>query len=191
MFRWVVCGLVLCFSLLVCAQVETLPSSGKEPGPSQQPPRSDPAGDQSSSRDTRIDISPPKDDQKKHPNSSSALNDAEDASNEAPGDVQEFHPWNPHKAAKDIEVGDFYFKRKNYRAALDRYREALYWKDKDAVANFRVGQCLEKLEKPDEALPYYQAYLQILPDGPMAAEAHKAVDRLKPVQEETPDSEKK
>ena len=42
------------------------------------------------------------------------------------GDVSEFHPWNPHKAAKDIEVGDYYFKeRKNYRAAADRYREAL------------------------------------------------------------------
>ena len=42
--------------------------------------------------------------------------------------MSEFHPWNPHKAAKDIEVGDYYFKRKNYRAAEDRYREALFYK---------------------------------------------------------------
>jgi hypothetical protein len=24
-----------------------------------------------------------------------------------------FHPFDPHRAAKDIEVGDFYFKKKN------------------------------------------------------------------------------
>jgi hypothetical protein len=32
------------------------------------------------------------------------------------GGVQESR-WNPHMAEKDVEVGDFYFKRKNYRAA--------------------------------------------------------------------------
>ena len=58
--------------------------------------------------------------------------------------MQEFRVWNPHKAEKDVEVGDFYFKRKNYRAALDRYREALYYKYDDAVATFRLGVCQEK-----------------------------------------------
>ena len=47
------------------------------------------------------------------------------ADDSAPGDVQEFHPYDPHRASKDIEVGDFYFKKKNYGAALERYREAL------------------------------------------------------------------
>src|SRR6266568_3653713 len=81
---------------------------------------------ESSSRDTRIDISPPKDDAKNHPNSKSAVADLEEADRPDASDVQEFHPWNPMKALKDIEVGDFYFKRRNYRAALDRYKEALY-----------------------------------------------------------------
>lgn len=74
--------------------------------------------EESSSRDTRIDISPPKDDAKKHPDSASAVEDLTADDNPANSDVQEFHPWNPMKAVKDIEVGDFYFKRKNYRAAL-------------------------------------------------------------------------
>jgi len=124
-----------------------------------------------------IDLSPPPDDAKTHPQSSEMLMDAE----AGPGnpDVSEFHPWDPHKAAKDIEVGDFYFKRKNYRAASDRYREALVYKANDAIATLRLAICLEKMDQPDEARKEYESYLKILPNGPQAQEAQKAVDRLK------------
>ncbi len=161
----------------VVAQQGAQPKPEKGPGQNQPPPRSDrnqEAGE-SSSRDTKIDLRPPKDDAKNHPHSGAAVADAEA---EAAGDVQEFHPWDPHKAAKDVEVGDFYFKRKNYRAALDRYREALVWKNNDAIANFRMAQCLEKLNDPDQAAARYEEYLKILPHGPLAEEAKKAIERL-------------
>jgi tetratricopeptide (TPR) repeat protein len=136
---------------------------------------------ESSSHDTRIDISPPKDDAKSHPRSKDAIAgldipealDAPDNSG-----IQEFHPWNPMKALKDIEVGDYYFKRKNYKAALDRYKEALYYKDGDAVASFRLAECQEKLGDKVEARKYYEQYLKILPEGPLAKDAHASLDRL-------------
>lgn len=128
----------------------------------------------SSSKDTRIDLSPPADDAKKHPDSGVAVMDAEDT-----GGVQDFKAWDPHKAAKDIEIGDFYFKKKNYRAALDRYKEALTYKPNDAIGNFRLGECEEKTGSPQEAVTYYEAYLKILPHGPLAPDAQKALDRLK------------
>src|ERR1700731_927338 len=90
--------------------------------------------------------------------------------------VGEFHTWNPHKAAKSVEVGDFYFKRKNYRAAEDRYREALSYKDNDAIATFRLAVCLEKLERPGDARAEYESYLKILPHGPQAEEAQKGTE---------------
>jgi tetratricopeptide (TPR) repeat protein len=130
--------------------------------------------EESSSRDTRIDIRPPKDDAKNHPASKEAVADLEDADT----GIQEFHPWNPMKALKDIEVGDFYLKRKNYKAALDRYKEALYYKDGDAVASFRVAVCQEKLGDKAEARKYYEQYLKILPEGPFAKDAHASLDRL-------------
>src|SRR6266852_406622 len=133
------------------------------------------AAEESSSKDTRIDLSPPSDDQKNHPQSGAAVVDAEDAAS----DVQELHPWDPHKAAKDVEVGDFYFKRKNYHAALERYKEALVYKPNDALANFRLAECLEKTGNPSEALTHYQEYLKILPHGPLAPDAQKAMERLK------------
>jgi tetratricopeptide (TPR) repeat protein len=130
--------------------------------------------EESSSKDTRIDLSPPADDTKKHPLSGEAVSDAEGTNT-----VQELQPWDPHKAAKDIEVGDFYYKRKNYRAALDRYKEALFYKPNDAVANFRLGECEEKAGNLEEAASHYQAYLKILPHGPFSSDAEKALERLK------------
>jgi tetratricopeptide (TPR) repeat protein len=130
---------------------------------------------ESSSRDTRVDISPPKGDAKNHPDSKSVAADLEPSDT---SDVQEFHPWNPMKALKDIEVGDYYFKRKNYRGALDRYKDALYWKENDAVASFRLAVCQEKLGDKAEARKYYEQYLKILPEGPFAKDAHSSLDRL-------------
>lgn len=144
-------------------------------GPKNAPPRSDSSSEESSSKDRPVDISPPKDDAKNHPYSSSRRNDEEDDTSE----VQEFHPWDPHRAAKNVEVGDFYFKRKNYHAAEDRYREALIYKPNDAMATIHLAQTQEKLGELDEAQKNYEGYLKILPNGPLAEEAHKAIERLK------------
>ena len=132
----------------------------------------------SSSLDTRIDISAPKDDAKNHPASRSAVADLDVGDSPDTSGVQEFHAWNPMKAIKDIEVGDFYFRRKNYRAALERYKDALYYKDNDAIASFRLAVCEEKLGDKAEARKYYAQYLKILPEGPFAKDAHAALDRL-------------
>ena len=145
---------------------------------SDKPAAGNPQGGESSSRDTRIDISAPKDDAKSHPASKAAVADLEAPENTDTSDVQEFHPWNPLKAKKDIEVGDFYFKRKNYKAALERYKGALYYKDNDAVASFRLAECQEKLGDKAEAKKYYAQYLKILPEGPLAKDARVSLDRL-------------
>src|SRR5438067_9685790 len=145
------------------------------PGANQPLPRSsgsERTNDESSSRDTIIDLSPPADDAKTHPNSGTEDTDT--------GDVQEFHPFDPHRAMKDIEVGDFYFKRKNYRAAIGRYREALEYKPNDAIATYDLALALEKVNALDEARANYEAYLKILPHGPSAEEARAALRRLDP-----------
>lgn len=148
--------------------------------PSLAPPRSDrvdastlPDDGQSSSKSTQIDLTPPADDAKAHPKSSEILMD------EGSADAADTHAWDPHKAAKDIEVGDFYFKKKNYAAAESRYREALYYKDNDAIATYHLALCLEKLDRPGEAREQYESYLKILPHGPEAENAKKAIERLK------------
>ncbi len=135
--------------------------------PNQPPPRSDDRSpSESSSKDTRIDLSPPAFDEKNHPNSGVA------------DDILELHPYDPHRAEKNIEIGDYYFKLKNYRAAESRYAEALEYKPNDAEATYKLGTTQENLGEKIEALASYQGYLKILPEGPHAAEAKKGIDRL-------------
>ena len=131
------------------------------------PPRSDQvAPDESSSKQTEIDVSPPVGRRE----ASRCADDSE---------FNEFHPWDPHKAEKCIEVGDYYYKQGNYRAAISRYQEALEWKPKDAEATYKLGEVQEKTGDFTAALENYQAYLKILPKGPYADKAQKGIDRLK------------
>lgn len=120
---------------------------------------------ESSSKQTQIDISPPKDDASKHPDS--------DVS-----DVTEMHPFNPHKAEKDVEVGEFYQKRKNYRGAEDRFREALIFKPGDAIATYRLAEVLDAQGKSEEAIKEYQEYLKIPSSAKYATDAKRAMARL-------------
>ena len=152
-------------------------SAGQQDAPAKQDSSAnrERQGEMSSSKDTRIDLSQPADDATKHPQSGAAVTDAEDDN----ADVQEFQKWDPHKAAKDIEVGDFYYKKKNYRAALERYKEALTYKPNDAGATYRLAQCQDRTGNSSEAITHYHDYLKILPHGPFAADAQKALERLK------------
>ncbi len=134
--------------------------------PRNQPaPRSSPPAGQSSSRDTQIDLAPPPDDM---------THEGADVTG-----VAEFHSYDPHKAAKNVEVGDYYFKRGNYKAAESRYAEALDWKPNDAIATFKLAISEEKLGKKADALKNYEAYLKILPSGEFAGEAKSGIDRVK------------
>jgi tetratricopeptide (TPR) repeat protein len=137
------------------------------PAANQTAPRSD---SESSSKDTKVDLAPPPGELMGRPATSSAAKGA--------SDVHEMRPWDPHKADKNIEVGDYYMHQKNYRAAISRYQEALKWEDNNAIAMYRLGQALEAVGKYQEARERYAGYLKILPEGKYATEAQNKVDRL-------------
>lgn len=157
---------LLVLTLTSCALAQSTPSKDQEqsgPLTSQPLPRS---GDQ------RVPRGPN--------DSSSRDNKQPDIVEEAPDDsVNEMHPWDPHKAMKNLEVGDYYFKQHNYNAALSRYCEALSYKPNDALSNFRIAEALDKLGDLSEALPYYENYLKILPEGPLAGQCKKAITRIR------------
>ena len=178
-FRYLLVA-ILCLWLTAAAKaqdsppppVERVPTDKSAPPPkdnAKNPPRSDnvPAGE-SSSKQTQIDVAAPSDDVKAHPEAGLGN-----------GDIDEFTPYNPMKAMKDVEVGDFYYKKENYNAAISRYREALDFKPHDAEAPFKLAEVLNKTGDTAGATENYQAYLKILPDGPYAKKAHEALSKLK------------
>lgn len=155
--------LVLVLAAVPCALGRTPPQDKDQqqppiPATNQAPPRSQgPGPGDSSSRDVEPEAPP------------SAPDDS----------VTELHAWDPHKASKNVEVGNYYFRQHNYRAALSRYCEALQYKPNDAIATFRVAETLEKFGDLAGARTYYAAYLKILPAGPSAEQSRKALERLK------------
>jgi tetratricopeptide (TPR) repeat protein len=143
-----------------------------EPESPNAPPRStEPRNpNDSSSKDRDVDISPPANDSQ-HEGSDLVGPDP------APG-VIEMVPWNPHQADKDVEIGMFYFKQKNYSAAESRFREALRWQDNHAEAIYRLATVLDKQGKTPEAKQFFLQYLRILPNGEFAKDTKKALYRI-------------
>lgn len=139
----------------------------QQPGPNAAPPRSDvpvPAQEQgefSSSKET-------------------IRNSRTRAGEVAAADVTEMSPYDPHRAAKAVEVGDFYFKRKNYRAAASRYDEAIQLKPDHAVAAFKLALTFERLEQPEKAHQYYERALLTDTESLVTGEARAALQRLDP-----------
>jgi tetratricopeptide (TPR) repeat protein len=93
-------------------------------------------------------------------------------------DEKTFRPYDPHRAAKDAEVGNFYLKQKNYRAALERFNDALLYKPDDAESIYGLAVTQDKLDLPDKARKNYSKYLEILPHGPHAKDCEEALKRL-------------
>ncbi|HKT51883.1 MAG TPA: tetratricopeptide repeat protein [Candidatus Angelobacter sp.] len=92
--------------------------------------------------------------------------------------VNEDVNYDPHRAEKDIEVGNYYLRQKNYRAALERFHDALLYKPNDASATYGLGVTQEKLDLFSVAYNSYSKYLEILPHGPMAKEAEEGAKRM-------------
>jgi len=97
------------------------------------------------------------------------------------GEIESSYHYVPPSARQSVEVGDFYFRRKDYRGALSRYEEAARDDSYYAPAYLGLGKVCEKMGKKHEALAAYQKYLSVLPSQKQADEAkdvHKAIRQL-------------
>jgi tetratricopeptide (TPR) repeat protein len=84
----------------------------------------------------------------------------------------------PIGAAKNVDIADYYMQKKNYRAALSRYKEALEQKPGDPAIHLRLGRTHEMLEQREEARKHYQAAADAR-EGFWTVEAKEALRRVK------------
>jgi tetratricopeptide (TPR) repeat protein len=75
------------------------------------------------------------------------------------------YPFNPLEAEHDVKVGNYYFKKGNYKAALNRFREATRYNPTLSEAYLRMGDSEEKLKDKPAARQAYAKYLELAPDG--------------------------
>ena len=72
---------------------------------------------------------------------------------------------NPLEAAKNVNIGNQYFKKGNYRAAVNRYKEASLWDPGSAEAFLKLGEANERVHDYAAAREAYTKYLELAPDA--------------------------
>jgi tetratricopeptide (TPR) repeat protein len=85
----------------------------------------------------------------------------------------ETFPLNPLESDRNIKVGNYYWHKGNYRAALQRYERATKYNPSSAEAFFKVGEAEEKLKNKEGARAAFQRVIQVAPDSKMAHDAKK------------------
>lgn len=87
--------------------------------------------------------------------------------------------WDPLRAEKDLEVGQYYMKKGDIDAAIDRFEDAIDAKPGYALPFRYLGEAQEKkgLKKP--ALKSYQRYLDLYPHAEDKGKIQKKIDKLR------------
>jgi tetratricopeptide (TPR) repeat protein len=89
------------------------------------------------------------------------------------------YAFNPLQAEKEVTVGNYYFKKGSYRAAVNRYREATKWNQGYGEAWLRLGEAAEKQKDAKTAKEAFAKYLEISPDAKEAPDVRKKLAKLK------------
>lgn len=85
------------------------------------------------------------------------------------------YAFNPIQARKEIEVGNYYFKKGSYRAAAGRFLEATRWDPNNAEAYLRMGESYEKLKDWKAMRSAYEKYLELDAGGKDAARVRRSL----------------
>lgn len=87
------------------------------------------------------------------------------------------YSFNPLQANKELQIGNYYFKKKNYRAAAKRFLEATKWNPTSAEAYLRLGEAEDKLKDTTAAHQAYSKYLELAPDAKNVTEIKKRLTK--------------
>lgn len=82
------------------------------------------------------------------------------------------------RAEEDLKISKYYEQAGNMNAAYLRAKDAVKSLPDEAEMHFALAHMAEKLNKHDEAVAEYNAYLKLAPDGLKIKEAHKALAQL-------------
>lgn len=85
---------------------------------------------------------------------------------------------NPIESARNLNIGSQYFKKGNYRAAANRFREATLWDPGNAEAFLRLGEALERAHDLAPAREAYMKYLELAKNAKDADAIKKRVAKL-------------
>jgi tetratricopeptide (TPR) repeat protein len=87
--------------------------------------------------------------------------------------------WDPLRAEKDLEVGQYYMRKGDVDAAIDRFQDATTAKPGYAVPFRYLGEAQEKRGLKKQALASYSRYLELYPHAEDGDKIRKKIDKLR------------
>jgi tetratricopeptide (TPR) repeat protein len=86
--------------------------------------------------------------------------------------------WDPLRAEKDLEVGQYYMKKGDMDAAIDRFKDATVAKPGYAIPFRYLAEAQEKKGLKKQAIKSYQRYLDLYPHAEDGDKVRKKMDKL-------------
>lgn len=87
--------------------------------------------------------------------------------------------WDPLRAEKDLEVGQYYMRIGKIDAAIDRFQDAIEAKPGYAVPFLWLGEAQEKKGMKRDALKSYKRYLELYPHAEDKDKIEKKIEKLR------------
>ena len=86
--------------------------------------------------------------------------------------------WDPLRAEKDLEVGQYYMKKGDLDAAIDRFQDATLAKPGYAIPFRFLGEAQQKKGLKKQAIKSYQLYLDLFPHAEDGDKVRKKIEKL-------------
>jgi tetratricopeptide (TPR) repeat protein len=98
--------------------------------------------------------------------------------------------WDPLRAEKDLEVGQYYMRKGDIDAAIDRFQDATTAKPGYAIPFRYLGEAQEKRGLRKQAIASYSRYLDLYPHAEDGDRIRKKIDKLRSEVEKKKKSER-
>jgi tetratricopeptide (TPR) repeat protein len=87
--------------------------------------------------------------------------------------------WDPLRAEKDLEVGQYYLRKGDMDAAIDRFQDAAAAKPGYAIPFRFLGEAQERKGLKRDALKSYTRYLDLYPHAEDKDKIEKKIEKLR------------
>jgi len=92
--------------------------------------------------------------------------------------VEELKEYDPILASQNLKVGNYYFKKKNYDAAIQRYLDAIASQPDLIDAYAALARAYEKNGNLSKAIQAFKVFIQKNPDSPKVADFKSEAEKL-------------
>jgi pentatricopeptide repeat protein len=93
-------------------------------------------------------------------------------------EVEKPKEYNPLLASQNLKVGNYYFKKKNYDAAIQRYLDAIGFQPGLSDAYEALARAYERNGSLSKAIEVFKEFIRKNPESPKVAEFQAQADKL-------------